>query len=147
MKLLAGKRALVTGASGGLGGAIARALHGQGAIVKYEVKLAFGQGEEQRHAEAVASPPDLVASYPKAKNQDQAQYFANVTNMDLAVGRLLATLDQLGVADNTLVFFTSDNGPDSAKELFLQSSKPLPSPRGSQKASHQAIDQLSRKVP
>src|SRR5260221_294632 len=30
---LTGKAALVTGASGGIGGAIARALHGQGAIV------------------------------------------------------------------------------------------------------------------
>jgi len=30
---LAGKRALVTGASGGIGGAIARALHGRGAVV------------------------------------------------------------------------------------------------------------------
>ena len=30
---LTGKRALVTGASGGIGGAIAKALHGQGAIV------------------------------------------------------------------------------------------------------------------
>src|SRR5215204_2749355 len=30
---LAGRRALVTGASGGIGGAIAEALHGQGAIV------------------------------------------------------------------------------------------------------------------
>ncbi len=30
---LSGKRALVTGASGGIGGAIARALHGQGAII------------------------------------------------------------------------------------------------------------------
>ena len=30
---LSGKTALVTGASGGLGGAIARALHGQGAHV------------------------------------------------------------------------------------------------------------------
>ena len=30
---LEGKRALVTGASGGIGGAVARALHGQGAPV------------------------------------------------------------------------------------------------------------------
>lgn len=63
--------------------------------------------------EKVASPPNLVASYPKAKNEDQAQYFANVTNMDLAVGRLLTTLDELGAAANTLVFFTSDNGPET----------------------------------
>ncbi len=61
----------------------------------------------------MASPPDLVASYPKAKNPDQAQYFANVTNMDLAVGRILAELDKLGLAENTLVIFTSDNGPET----------------------------------
>src|SRR5262249_48953055 len=63
--------------------------------------------------ELIASPPDLVKSYPAAKNEDQAQYFANVTNMDLAVGRLLKTLDDLGTADNTVVLFTSDNGPET----------------------------------
>jgi arylsulfatase A len=66
--------------------------------------------------EPVASPPDLVAQYmPKAMNEDQAQYFANVANMDQATGRLLATLDELKVADQTLVFFTSDNGPETLK--------------------------------
>jgi arylsulfatase A len=63
--------------------------------------------------EPVASPADLVASYPKARNADEAQYFANVTNMDRAVGRLLTTLDQLGASNNTVVFFTSDNGPET----------------------------------
>ncbi len=63
--------------------------------------------------EPVASPPDLVASYPKARNQDEAQYFANVTNIDVAAGRLLKTLDEMGAADNTIVFFTSDNGPET----------------------------------
>src|SRR5262249_23359134 len=63
--------------------------------------------------EQVASPADLVASYPRARNEDEAQYFANVTNMDRAVGRVLAALDELGVADNTVVFFTSDNGPET----------------------------------
>jgi arylsulfatase A len=63
--------------------------------------------------EPVASPADLVASYPKAKNEDEAQYFANVTNMDAAVGRLLAALEEMGQADNTVVFFTSDNGPET----------------------------------
>jgi arylsulfatase A len=63
--------------------------------------------------EPVASPADLVKSYPQAKNEDQAQYFANVTNLDRAVGRLLAALDELGVADDTIVFFTSDNGPET----------------------------------
>jgi arylsulfatase A len=63
--------------------------------------------------EPVASPPKLVASYPKAENEDQAQYFANVTNIDIAVGRLLDALEELKQADNTIVFFTSDNGPET----------------------------------
>lgn len=62
--------------------------------------------------EPVESPPDLVANYADAK-EHQAQYFANVTNMDRAVGKLVKTLDDLKVADNTLVLFTSDNGPET----------------------------------
>ena len=66
--------------------------------------------------EPVASPNDLVTRYSDvAINEDQAHYFANVTNLDDAVGRLLAKLDELGVADDTFVFFTSDNGPETLK--------------------------------
>ena len=70
--------------------------------------------------EKVASPPKLVASYlddegPKARNEDEAQFFANVTNMDRAVGRLMAALEERDLADSTLVFFTSDNGPETLK--------------------------------
>lgn len=64
--------------------------------------------------EPVASPADLVAGYRgKARSDDEAQYFANVENMDRAVGDLLATLTRLKVADNTVVFFSSDNGPET----------------------------------
>ena len=62
----------------------------------------------------VASPGDLVDSYRGvARNEDEAQYFANVTNMDRSVGRLLEALGRLGLEDNTLVVFTSDNGPET----------------------------------
>ena len=37
-------------------------------------------------------------------------YFAAVTAMDLNVGRIVAKLGSLGLRDNTLVVFTSDNG-------------------------------------
>lgn len=37
-------------------------------------------------------------------------YYAVVTDMDVNVGRILSRLDQLGLRDNTLVIFTSDNG-------------------------------------
>ncbi len=35
-----------------------------------------------------------------------------IREMDHIVGQLLKTLEQLGMADNTLVIFTSDNGPE-----------------------------------
>lgn len=65
--------------------------------------------------EPVASPPELVAKHEKAgaKNHDEAQFFANVENLDAATGRILDALDDLGVADDTLVIFTSDNGPET----------------------------------
>jgi arylsulfatase len=37
-------------------------------------------------------------------------YAAQITRLDQNVGRLLAKLDELHIADNTLVFFLSDNG-------------------------------------
>jgi arylsulfatase A len=62
----------------------------------------------------VASPPDLVAGYRDVTpTEEEAQYFANVENMDRAVGDLLGALDRLGVGTHTLVMFTSDNGPET----------------------------------
>ena len=64
--------------------------------------------------EPVASPPDLVDQYADvAKTPDQAQFFANVANVDAAVGRLVDGLNQTGRRDNTLIIFTSDNGPET----------------------------------
>jgi arylsulfatase A len=66
--------------------------------------------------EPVASPAELVEQYmPKAENEDQAQYFANVANVDAAVGRLVEGLEKIGQRDNTLIVFTSDNGPETLK--------------------------------
>lgn len=39
-------------------------------------------------------------------------YYASVTAVDRAVGRLLARLDELGLTHNTIIVFTSDNGPE-----------------------------------
>jgi arylsulfatase A-like enzyme len=39
------------------------------------------------------------------------EYYANITYMDAQLGRLLKCLDREGLADNTVVIFTSDNGP------------------------------------
>ena len=39
-----------------------------------------------------------------------ADYYAMIEHLDAGVGRLLDKLDELGLADNTVVIFTSDNG-------------------------------------
>jgi len=38
-------------------------------------------------------------------------YAGMITRMDAHIGRILERLDELGLAENTLVVFTSDNGP------------------------------------
>lgn len=43
-------------------------------------------------------------------SDDQHRFRSMVARMDFQVGRILALLDELGIADNTLVIFTSDNG-------------------------------------
>lgn len=68
--------------------------------------------------ERIASPAELTATYlddegEQARNEKQAEYFANVTNMDAAVGRLLAALEERELEEETLVVFTSDNGPET----------------------------------
>jgi arylsulfatase A len=64
--------------------------------------------------EPVASPENLVEKYRDvATTLDEAEYFANVENVDHAVGKLLRTLDAWKLRENTLVVFTSDNGPET----------------------------------
>ena len=55
----------------------------------------------------VAAPPDLVERH---KGQRNPEYLACIENMDAAIGRVLEALEEMGVAENTFVLFTSDNG-------------------------------------
>jgi arylsulfatase A-like enzyme len=49
-------------------------------------------------------------------NEDvTARIYAMETNIDDNVGRLLARLDELKIADNTIVIFLSDNGPQQPR--------------------------------
>ncbi len=55
---------------------------------------------------------DVTARYqakPKTK-QNNAVYAAMVESVDDAAGKILAALDRCGIADRTVVIFTSDNG-------------------------------------
>ena len=48
--------------------------------------------------------------------QSSPQYAAFIQSLDESVGRLLATLEEEGLADNTVVIFTSDNGGASTHD-------------------------------
>jgi arylsulfatase A-like enzyme len=56
---------------------------------------------------------DLIerfADKPPAGGHDNPTYAAMIASVDESVGRILAALDQHGLAENTLVIFSSDNG-------------------------------------
>ena len=64
----------------------------------------------------------------------RACYAAMVTRMDKDVGRITALLKELALDDNTLVIFTSDNGPTfngGSDSAFFESAKPLRGLKGS----------------
>ena len=57
---------------------------------------------------------DLIEQYRKRVNPKDEQrcptYAAMIESMDDAVGTLLETVDELGIADHTVIVFASDNG-------------------------------------
>lgn len=66
--------------------------------------------EKQRKLE-----DSLAITVPEGKgltvqNQRNPEYASMLYSLDENVGRLLNKLDELGIADNTLIIFTSDNG-------------------------------------
>jgi arylsulfatase A-like enzyme len=62
--------------------------------------------------------------------QDHAVYAAMIETMDRSLGRILDALDRLGLGDNTIVFFMSDNGGLSTAEGAPTSNLPLRAGKG-----------------
>ena len=62
--------------------------------------------------------PDLIARFekkivqtnPDGEGHDNPTYAAMIASVDESVGRILKTLDELKLSDNTVVIFASDNG-------------------------------------
>ncbi len=62
------------------------------------------------------TPLEIADEYVKpyramGLDEETARVYGMVTNIDENVGRLLATLRELGIDENTLVIFLTDNGP------------------------------------
>ena len=60
--------------------------------------------------EPVSCPDQYKQPYLAKAPEHLATYFGMVANIDENVGRLLAKLDEWGIAKNTLVIFMNDNG-------------------------------------
>jgi len=73
---------------------------------------------------------DKYSRIPGANGQSNAVYAAMIQSMDESVGRILDKLEELHLADQTIVVFTSDNGgavhfgePPATSNLPLRSGK------------------------
>lgn len=95
----------------------------RGLIDKYEAKAA-AMGEP-------SGPKFLPEGEHEARQiQDHPVYAAMVESLDQSVGRVLAKLDELKLAKNTVVIFFSDNGGLSTAEGAPTSNVPLRAGKG-----------------
>lgn len=71
------------------------------------------------HKPIIAGPKYLEmyqSSIPKDKvgqKENAAHYYGCITAMDEQIGRLRDKLDELGVSEETMIWFCSDNGPEN----------------------------------
>lgn len=115
-------------------------------IARYKGKYKMGWEEmrKQRHRRQLEmglldkswklSDTDARAYPWKSADQDfedlrMAVYAAMIDRMDQNIGRLLATLDELKVADNTVVLFLSDNGGCAEEPGGRDPKKRTPGPK------------------
>lgn len=63
--------------------------------------------------EPVVAGSEYLAKYPDLK-EEQKHLYGCITAMDEQIGRLKKILKETGVAENTIIFFCSDNGPADA---------------------------------
>lgn len=80
---------------------------------QHEMPVVAGVKEDQADI-----PPAGLASYKKEQDkltddlrrQCRQAYYASISFMDAQVGRVVDALDRLGLAENTIIVFTSDHG-------------------------------------
>jgi arylsulfatase A-like enzyme len=97
-------------------------------VEKYRKRAALINGEEFGEEEQVWQGAQSPRKYRIL--QKHAVYAAMVEAMDLAVGKVLDHLEELGLADSTIVCFTSDNGGLSTSEGSPTSNLPLRGGKG-----------------
>jgi len=70
---------------------------------------------------SIQAPPEYLDLYPEATTQRENRrrgYMAAVSCMDNAVGNVLDLVDSLGLEENTIVIFFSDNGGGTGSDNY-----------------------------
>jgi 3-oxoacyl-[acyl-carrier protein] reductase len=111
---LTGKTALVTGASGGIGGAIARGLHAQGAHVVLS-------GTRQEALEAVAADLGDRATVIAANLSDTAAVDGLIGKAEAEAGELHILIANAGVTKDGLLLRMKDEDFESVLKINLES--------------------------
>jgi 3-oxoacyl-[acyl-carrier protein] reductase len=109
---LTGRRALVTGASGGIGGAIARGLHGQGATVALS-------GTRRDALEAVAAGLGDRTLVLPANLSDPAAVDALIAEAEAAMGGLDILVNNAGITRDALAVRMKDEDWQAVIDLNL----------------------------
>ena len=86
--------------------------------------IPHANNERTRELKNGAHVPDFGPYAGKDWPEPDKGQAAMITRMDSYVGRMLAQLRQLGLAENTLVIFTSDNGPHNESNHDLSRFEP-----------------------
>ncbi|QDT39795.1 sulfatase [Stratiformator vulcanicus] len=83
-------------------------------ITRHQDQPFFGYVSYNAVHAPIMESPEGVAEWKRRIESDMAKrhpgYAAMIATMDREIGRLIAHLDSLGLAEETLVIFTSDNG-------------------------------------
>ncbi|MCF7956005.1 MAG: sulfatase [Phycisphaerae bacterium] len=78
----------------------------------------------------VEATESLYKKYAAGEPNLHQKYQAMVEGTDIAVGKVLAEMDAMGITEETLVVFTSDNGPFVGDNAEITSAKPLKKSKG-----------------
>src|SRR6266704_2859810 len=109
---LSGKSALVTGASGGIGGAIARALHGQGAAVTIS-------GTRREALDALAAELGAHANVLPCNLADKAEVETLVPRAEEAMGGLDILINNAAITRDNLFIRLKDEDWDQVIAVDL----------------------------
>jgi len=70
------------------------------------------------HSPYIARPEDKALYAGKGLSENTQNFFGMIHNIDVNVGKLLARLDEWGIADNTLIILMNDNGGTAGVPVF-----------------------------